>query len=301
MAIYANLMILINHISFTQNHRKMDFKMDFKTDYISRLFEKTSYKRIENYCITRLWHKRDNPDVKFVLQQYVGRHEDKYALTDIYLPQLGLHIEVNEPAHYDSQERIQADKIRKQQIESQTGHTVLEIDCRLKIELEVDKVLDEINARIKKAKANGTFKPWDPDIEFSPKYWNVEDICTIFGADFKKTRRGFLRKGGIEHPKCSDYLIWWPSVTSRKGWINIMSEDGLSITETHEDASKREAHFKYHQNTPFKRIVFLHHKDILGITSYKFVGVFEYDAQHSSAANGVVWKRTADRVDINPC
>ncbi|WP_027000749.1 AbaSI family restriction endonuclease [Eisenibacter elegans] len=76
--------------------------MNYKVEYITRLFQKTSSKAIENYCLTRLWHRLDNDEIKFVPQQYVNRHTDKYALTDVYLLQFKIHIEVNEPAHYTS-------------------------------------------------------------------------------------------------------------------------------------------------------------------------------------------------------
>jgi len=62
--------------------------MDNKVEYITRLFQRTSSKAIENYCLTRLWHKLDNYEIKIIPQQYVGRHSDKYALTDVYLPHL---------------------------------------------------------------------------------------------------------------------------------------------------------------------------------------------------------------------
>jgi hypothetical protein len=73
--------------------------MNAKVEYISKLFQKTSFKALENYCLTRLWHKLDNDEIKFVPQQYVNRHTNKYALTDVYLPQFQIHIEVNEPAN----------------------------------------------------------------------------------------------------------------------------------------------------------------------------------------------------------
>jgi hypothetical protein len=297
----------------------MDYKTDYKTDYIARLFQKTSHKRIENYCITRLWHKLDNPDIKLVPQQYVGRHDDKYALTDVFLPQFGLHVEINEPAHYDSPERINADKIRKQEIESQSGHKVVEIDCRgtiSEIQSRVDDIVKHINDLVTKGKENGTFQKWDPDTEFNALHWNqkghisvtdnvsawnVEEICKIFGADFGKTKRGFLRRGGIQHPKNSDYVIWWPTSPERNSWINEVSENDTTITETHKDDYTRRQHYQNHKDSTQKRIVFLHRKDILGLTSYKFIGVFEYNRALSSEAKGVVWSRCREEVSIvNP-
>lgn len=63
--------------------------MDYKLEFLSKLFQKTSKKALENYVLTRLWHKLDDFDVKIIPQQYVNRHEDKFALTDVYFPQVG--------------------------------------------------------------------------------------------------------------------------------------------------------------------------------------------------------------------
>ena len=65
--------------------------MNYKVEYITRLFQKTSSKAIESYCLSRLWHRLDNDEIKIVPQQYVNRHTDKYALTDVYLPQFKIH------------------------------------------------------------------------------------------------------------------------------------------------------------------------------------------------------------------
>ena len=40
-----------------------------------------------------------------------GKTVDKYALTDVFFPQFGIHVEINEPPHY-SESRIIADKAK---------------------------------------------------------------------------------------------------------------------------------------------------------------------------------------------
>ena len=98
----------LRHIQVTvSKHIKNQKMTDYKLEYVTRLFEKTNNKKIENYVITRLWHKLDNVDIKMVPQQYVSRDNSKYALTDIYFPQFGICVEVNEPAHYFTQEKIE--------------------------------------------------------------------------------------------------------------------------------------------------------------------------------------------------
>lgn len=104
--------------------------MSYKLDYISRVLQRTSRKRIEHYVISRIWHLLDNYDLKMTPQQYVSRELSQYALTDIYFPQIGFHIEVNEPAHYENEDRVSRDLKRQQEIETNTGHQVFVIDCR---------------------------------------------------------------------------------------------------------------------------------------------------------------------------
>jgi hypothetical protein len=162
-------------------------------------------------------------------------------------------------------------------------------------------------------KNNGTFKPWQPDIESNPDHWkkigtikttdeiwfrNIEDICKLFDADFNKTKRGFQRRGGIFHPNSSTYLVWWPSEKTRSGWLNTLSVDETEIVETNSDIKTKEAHYNNHLNSPQRRIVFFHHKDVLGLTSYKFKGVFAYDNVKSSPSVGTVWKKVENELKI---
>lgn len=284
--------------------------MNPKVEYISRLFQKTSYKALENYCLTRLWHKLDNDDIKLVPQQYVNRHVDKYALTDVYLPQFKIHIEVNEPAHYSFPERIKADEDRKLEIENKTGHKLFVIDCRkslAEIHQEIDKIVDVVNGAFLDQKQKGTFKPWQPEKENTAEYWktksfitttddislrSIEDICALFDADFAKTKRGFLRQGAIKHPRKNNYIIWWPAGNNRSGWSNLFGEDENTIIESHISPEKIRTHYNNLINTPELRIVFFYDKDeILGIVGYKYKGIYQIDKTNSSDLNGLVWKR----------
>ncbi|MBK7589296.1 MAG: hypothetical protein IPI22_13680 [Bacteroidetes bacterium] len=140
--------------------------MSYKLDYISRLLQRTSSKRIEHYVISRIWHLLDNYDVKMTPQQYVSRELYRYALTDVYFPQIGLHVEVNEPAHYNSHDKVNSDLMRQQQIVTNTGHQVFVIDCRqdiLGIHEQIDILVNKINLQIKEQIANGLFRPWKPE------------------------------------------------------------------------------------------------------------------------------------------
>ena len=87
--------------------------MDYKLEYMERLFAKIGKKKTESYVISRIWHQLDDDRVKFVVQQYIRRTQDKYALADLYLPQLNIFIEINEPFHKNN---VEVDKIRNEEI-----------------------------------------------------------------------------------------------------------------------------------------------------------------------------------------
>jgi hypothetical protein len=209
--------------------------MNYKLDYITRLFEKTNKKRYENYVITRLWHNLDNLDIKMVPQQYIVRNGKQYALTDVYFPQFNICVEVNEPAHYKTQDNINSDNVRNEEIRNSISGEVCVIDCRSEdladIHKQIDDVIVLINERLNKQVKEGSFRAWNPDNEFLFEYWKgqkvidvaenvallkIDDVCELFDADPKKIRRGFLRNGAIAHPRRNDLTIWWPSINPRR-------------------------------------------------------------------------------------
>ncbi len=290
--------------------------MNYKLDYVCRLLQRTSNKRIEHYVISRIWHLLDNYDVKMTPQQYVSRELLQYALTDIYFPQIGLHVEVNEPAHYDNEDKINRDIKRQKEIENKTGHQVSVIDCRQDIHgihSQIDEIVKKINTAVKKQIEKGIFIPWKPENEHNPNFWKdngyinvsdevsfftIEDICLLFDADYQKTKRGFLRKGAIANPKNTNQIIWWPSERSRSGWINNFDEISGTIIETHSDEKKKSDHYYLHEKGIHTRICFFHYTDVLGLTNYKYVGVFVNDKEKSNPKIGTVWKRIGDKLNL---
>lgn len=290
--------------------------MSYKLDYISRLLQRTSSKRIEHYVISRIWHLLDNYDVKMTPQQYVSRELSQYALTDIYFPQIGFHVEVNEPAHYESENKVNRDLKRQKEIELNTGHQVFVIDCRkdiLSIHSQIAELVNKINSKVTEQIAQNKFKPWKPENEHNPNYWKeigfismsdevsfytIEDICLLFEADHQKTKRGFLRKGAIPNPNNTNQLIWWPAERPRSGWLNHFDEINGIITETHSDPKKKSDHYYFHSKETQIRICFLHYTDVLGLTNYKYVGVFTNDKEKSNSEIGTVWKRIGDKFNL---
>lgn len=293
--------------------------MDAKLDYITRVFQKTSLKRYEHYVITRLWYQLDDDEIKLVPQQYVNRNNKQYALTDIFFPQIGLHIEVNEPAHYNSVERINTDNKRRDEIIDKTSHWVKTIDCckdKKGIDAQIDSIVEIIKNRIKQQKLSNSFNIWNPENEFKPSYFKskgfidcneevnirtADDICELFDVSPQKIKRGFLRKGAIEHPKINDILIWWPFENNRSGgWNNSINTDKNEILEKNSNLEKQQGHTWHNIEVEKRkrRLVFYKHKDDLGFQFYKFVGLFSLDMEKTKEYNGVFWKKIEDRFSL---
>ena len=284
--------------------------MDFKLEYMERLFAKISKKKTESYVISRIWHQLDDDRVKFVVQQYVKRVQDKYALADLYLPQLNIFIEINEPFHKNN---VEVDRIRNEEILSvvHSKPIVVDCDCDLtEIHRQVTEVVALIRQRI--AELGDSFRPWDEastltvehhrdkgclKVEDNECLRTTEDVAAVFGT--KAKHRGFLRASGAAVPGKKNEIVWWPN-TDHRLWHNELSEDGLFIYEYPKAEEKRAEHLRHWLSAPEEtRITFLRFKDDLGFCFYRFVGVFRLDRDKSIKESKCVWERISDTYQLN--
>ena len=284
--------------------------MDFKLEYMERLFAKISKKKTESYVISRIWHQLDDDRVKFVVQQYVKRTQDKYALADLYLPQLNIFIEINEPFHKNN---VEVDRIRNEEILSvvHSKPIVVDCDCDLtEIHRQVTEVVALIRQRI--AELGDSFRPWDEastltvehhrdkgclKVEDNECLRTTEDVAAVFGT--KAKHRGFLRASGAAVPGKKNEIVWWPN-TDHRLWHNELSEDGLFIYEYPKAEEKRAEHLRHWLSAPEEtRITFLRFKDDLGFCFYRFVGVFRLDRDKSIKESKCVWERISDTYQLN--
>lgn len=287
--------------------------MDYKLDYITRMLTKISHKRLESYVIHRIWNALDDTDIHFVFQQYVVRKEGKYALADLFLPQLNIVVEINEPAHYKNKE---ADNIRNAEISEYAEVKVIDcynvvngnaVACSLaELNQRTDKVIEFIRNRIKETPVI----PWKgadtPDeirrrgilrVEDNVSLNTIDDIAPIFGTAPK--HKGFLRVSAVWVPgKENNELVWWPN-TAHPKWSNELSTDKLTITEYPKVESERHAHMMSHIHKGVKRITFLKYTDWLGINTYRFVGVFQINKEKSIREDKCVWERISDTYKLN--
>lgn len=277
-----------------------------KKEYIIRQLGRTKNKKYEVYVVTRIIHLLNDFGIKFVTQQYVTRPEGR-ALTDLYFPQFGFHIEVDEGQHFN-QANIEADKIREADIINATGHEILRID--------VTKSFDDINIqvdiavnKIKSMRQKSSFNPWDIESEFDSETYikrgyidiednvafkTIKDACNCFGNNYTGYQRA-----GAPHPD-HNIMLWFPKLFPNGEWDNQISSDEKVITERHEDVTKAKQHVSSHVNNPGKhkhqRIVFAKVRGNLGDVLYRFRGQYQLDVNNSNEKTGLIWRRIKTRV-----
>jgi very-short-patch-repair endonuclease len=284
-------------------------------EYIIRQLGKAKNKRYEAYVITRIVHLLNDFSLKFITQQYVSRPEGR-ALTDLFFPQLGLHIEVDEGQHFTKKNIIE-DKIREADIINATGHRVLRIDVTKDLEeinLQIDTVITEI--KFVKSKVS-SFTPWDIDAEFNTQTYidkgyidisdnvafkTIKDACNCFGHNYK----GY-QQAGASHPD-TEIMLWFPKLFPNEEWDNKMSCDEAIIYEKNMDKKKAIEYVHFHLNSSkktknskkTKRIVFAKVKGSLGDILYRFRGLYKLNANKSNGEIGLVWERIETKVNTYP-
>lgn len=295
---------------------------DYKLDYITRLFRKIRNKRFEAYVIQRIWDLLDDDSIRFVTQQYFKRNETgDYALTDLYLPQINMIIEIDEGQHIP---REYEDILRSKnimQIKAVQGVRIERIalcDKNTSKPFTMAEVHQQIDAVVEKIKdaveqLGDQFQPWDDEL-WTPEYYkrkgyfrvsdddyikSIDDAAAVFNTMAK--HRGFLRAAGFDVPNKENVIVWCPA-KDNKQWSNkLIEEDGqIFIYESNNDLDKKDKHVQNHIEKEGKetRITFFREKDDLGFNFYKFVGVFEIDVYKSREENECVWVKIFDEYQI---
>ncbi|MGK7250067.1 AbaSI family restriction endonuclease [Acinetobacter oleivorans] len=302
------------------------------TDYVIRQLGRTKNKRYEAYVVSRIIHLLNDFTLKFVTQQFVRLSNKKIALTDLYFPQLGIHIEVDEGHHFLKNSKIEyslnltdepiysisqteSDAMREEDIISITGHKIFRVNVYKNqegesqnlesIHQQIDKIIEEIKVVKNKKIEASTFKEWNIETEYNPQtYIDLGSMSLADNVVLKTTKDvcncfGYnyknYQRGGALHPYEEDTLIWFPRLYENKDWVNTISPDGLTITEKSTDEAITFKKLEEWKNGPQKRIVFARVKDNLNSRAmYRFMGLYEF--QEADLKDGVVWKRVACEV-----
>ena len=296
---------------------------DYKLDYITRLFRKIRNKRFEAYVIQRIWDLLDDDSIRFVTQQYFRRNQNgEYALTDLYLPQINMIIEIDESQHIANEDldNQRSEDIRR--IGAVEGVHIERIalcdknTSKAFTMAEVHQRIDAVVRMIKEAVAQlgDKFQPWDDEL-WTPEYYkrkgcfrvsdddyikSIDDAAAVF--DTKAKHRGYLRAAGFDVPNKEKVIVWCPA-KDNKHWSNkLIEEDGqIFIYESNKISSKKKAqHVKKHiaKEGRETRITFFREKDDLGFNFYKFVGVFELDEFESKKQNQCVWVKISNEYNL---
>lgn len=277
------------------------------SEYILRQLSKTNKKNFENYVVTRIWHGLNRSDIKMICQQYVYL-SGKYALTDIYFPQLSLHIEIDESFHEKQQVK---DVSRELDIIQATDHKILRVKYSSslnQINKAIDQTIEQILSLITQAEIQDKFKPWNIDEELNPAFYKQKgyfdvfedtafrtslDACNCLGQNYKKIQAGFFKS-----KKYTGYRIWFPKFHENEQWNNFINDDETVITEFCKVPSKKQKHFDDSMTKQSLRITFPRVIDNLGFTLYKFKGIFKTDYQISSIDSGIVHRRVDTRFEL---
>lgn len=276
-----------------------------KLEFICRQLSRAQNKTFEHYVVTRIWHLLNDTEVKFITQQYVVRPEGR-ALTDMYFPQLHMHIEIDEEFH---KMQIQSDKIREADIINATGHEILRVDARQSLDA-INSAIHDIVEKLKIARKDRlNFKPWNFEAEQDPATYitrgyidlkddvafrTMVDAANCFGNTYKP--KG-IWTGGAKHPKEVGKFIWFPKLYKNGKWDNWISDDENTIKEKCLDENIAQIQIKNAtKDFDVKRIVFARVKSPLGDIMYRFKGEYELDREQTSLINGTVLKRINERV-----
>lgn len=288
-----------------------------RLEYISRSLSKIQHKKFELYVISRIIHKLDNPEIKYVFQQYATRDNNtgKYALIDLYLPQLGIAIEVDEAHH---KEQYTEDEIRQKEIE-QLDIQVERVQCYEKRIEEVNNEIEKIIEKIitKKNELGDNFKPWNGlngyeyytdkgffDVNDPTELISPTEICNCFG--FANAAQGGARVIDKET------ILWWPhenyisdeaqdvnSGENKPRWYNKLNDNGNEIVEQDlEGDSDKFYKDSLSENFRKKRIVFYRKKNMLNDKLYRFVGVFELNVEKTKRRKVRVFNRVSDTIKL---
>jgi very-short-patch-repair endonuclease len=275
-----------------------------KLNYVTRQLSRATKKRFEHYVVTRIWHLLNDSSLKFTTQQYVVRPEG-HALTDMYFPQLKIHIEVDERFHLGQKE---LDAHRDADIVNVTQHKVVHIDTTKSLNAlngDIDNVVEEIRATKNDLL---DFQEWNSEKEQNPQTYidkgsiKIEDDVAfhysyLAANCFGHSYTGF-QKGGTKHPKEVGKMIWFPRLYPNGEWNNSISKDEETITEISKNPEKTRAHIDNELKSKLNnRIVFARVKSPLGDVMYRFRGEYKLEEEASSYEKGLIWKRIATKVN----
>lgn len=286
-----------------------------KREYLIKTLSRTKRKDYENYVIGAIWHRLNNLEIKPVSQQYVKRSDGRYALLDLYFPQINVGIECDEAYH---EHNTEPDKIREANVEQalssmQTGKdfTLIRINANTDI-VEFEKQINEAVAKIRMLYVQHGCPKWSEEKDSVQRvletgaislydnlqFAKITDIAKCFGRNYKAMQAStfFINQST---------LIWCPKLAveiegelkapSSAGWLNILSEDWNSITTI---VPEDKEHQEKYRNPKLDILIFAQSKNKLGQTTYKFLGVYGFETSENENKR-IIYKRTCEKYELS--
>lgn len=287
---------------------------DPKRDYLIKTFSRTKRKDFENYILNSIWNKLNRLDIQPVTQQYVRTVEGKYHLIDLYFPILNVGIECDERYHIQNKENDSNRTLSISEVFDLVNvgtefimHRVRAYEDIHSINQQIDEIVHDLNKRIGKI---SDFIPWSfqTAIEFKNsinqisledkfRYRTVLEIAQVLGKNYKGIQRAYF-------PIIDKYYAWCLHLSvlkdgkvyyfGKNDWINTLSEDWKTITETRASKSKMAPIDSQSKNL---RVTFVKSKDIFGKTNYRFIGVYRFN-EDKSTHRLRIYSRIATSFDI---
>lgn len=195
--------------------------MDWKYEYLVDQLHRTAYKKHESFIIGSLIHDEALSMLKPCLQYYVRRTDGRYALLDLYYPQIELAVEIDEP-HHDKHKK--ADEKRQRVVEKYLACDFFRIVIKHgNIKAQIKTLKNLIIKKISQYKKNGSWSPWlkprKLDIFEAKKEFKESLFLKIKGEinpdELMSRQMGYWRIAQDKQNKIKQVIVVHNSVVSR--------------------------------------------------------------------------------------
>ena len=210
---------------------------DWKYNHFIEQIRKTTNKSHENYIIGSLLHDSRLLNLKPLGQFYTKRKSGKYALIDLYYPQIKLAIEIDEIRH---QNTIKADKLRETEIKKILGCKFFHIDIsKGNINGQINKIKSKIISEQNKQNFNKWQKPKFLDVFSLKSKKKLTLFVKIRGRikpeDLMKRQTGYWKIAEKKRKQIKEVIIIHDSVIithfMKPTWNQKYKKSGFSAVE----------------------------------------------------------------------
>ncbi|MBL8159496.1 restriction endonuclease [Candidatus Saccharibacteria bacterium] len=271
-------------------------------EYLIKTLSRTKRKDYENYIVNAIWNRLNDSSIKPASQWFV-KNQNGWHLIDLYFPQINLGVECDEGHHKSNQANDEQRELKLIEVLSAASkhpYQALHIDATLPfedIELKINDCVRKIKMLVKERREANDFIEWsdvdtvtyfkDKQIIRSSDDILFPTIVSAVNSLMQSTKKGYQLGYFTPRGLDSKYKFWFPQLevegkAQARGWHNILSEDGKTITEYNDDIKANMVNWEGTSRKEFLdyiRVTFAKVRDpITNKRAYKFVGLFELKA-----------------------